>query len=124
MSVSNDATNLKIAISGSKLNKKSQFFLVTGATGGYTHNWPTPGITHLVENTTLYAHVGAANSWNWSSLGSISLTKTASKVEATVPLQALGLTAGAEIRIGFVSADSKSAAYPAYATELPAYTVT
>lgn len=115
----NNGTNLYLLVQGSGLNVKSQFYLNTdnnAATGFNPTGWTTGGIDTLLENQSLFAYAGSANSWAWTqaaTLGTGQFARNDAVIEIAIPLSSLGLTAGQTIKLGFISNDSATNRLPA-----------
>lgn len=125
----NNGTNLYLLVQGSGLNVKSQFYLNTdnnASTGFNPTGWASGGIDSLLENQSLFAYAGSANSWNWTlaaTLGTGQFARNDSVIELAIPLSSLGLSAGNAIKIGFISNDSATNRLPGTSGTPYAYTL-
>ncbi|RJE87540.1 hypothetical protein D3P07_14540 [Paenibacillus sp. 1011MAR3C5] len=120
-----DATYLYVLAEGTGLNTMAQFYINADnsvTTGYHATGWPSTGADYLLENNTLYRHNGSG--WSWTSLGAVTYGKTASAVEAAIPLSTLGLVPGDTITFGFLSNHAATERLPGPNLPLPSYTLT
>ena len=135
---SSDVASLKAAHDGCTLHLRADgvnfstatyrnFYLNSDndpATGYWASGWEYAGADHMIENGHLYAFTGTSNtSWSWSYVGPVAWDADGTKVEASVPLAAIGASLDGVVRVGFVVDNSASKMLPEADEYLPHYTL-
>ncbi len=125
MSISNNSTYVYIKVFGTNLVTKSQFFINSDQnySTGLKSTWLNSGFDFLVENTTLYKYSGISNSWKWTRIQGILISKAYNCISIRVPLTSLKAVIGSNMQFAFVSNDSKSLVYPSLSVNIPIYKI-
>jgi|GEM_PF-394227 len=117
--LTNDDAYLYILIEGSGLSGKVQLYMNTDqseSTGYQTSNWTTVGLDYLVEDGRLYRYSGNGSKWAWTSIDNLKKSKlyaaSDSGIEFAIPLTAIGLNKGSEIKTGVLLNDNKKTKLP------------
>ena len=99
----NDTMFLYIA-SSEPLNSIQLFFDLDNnpATGYSAWPWAANGADLFFENGLLYAHQGAAGTWNWSLLGPVPWTINDTIGECAIPSSISGITQGQDLSLAFM----------------------
>jgi hypothetical protein len=119
LKVTNNTENLYVLVTGTSLDTKSQFFIdsdddyLTGfhASGFINVSTESTGAEFMIENDLLYNYTGPStglgrNAWSWSTVGAITIVKTSTAIELSVPLASLGISEGQDVGVAFISNDS------------------
>jgi hypothetical protein len=105
--VKNQHDSLYFLVTGHSMQPSFQLFIdadETASTGYNAWQWKTNGSDYLVENGTLYRHTGVSNVWGWSEASTLSMIRSDSVIEFSVPVSALNtVIPGRQIRIAFVN---------------------
>jgi hypothetical protein len=90
-----NSTTLYLLAQGTTTETYYQVFIDTDndATGSneYTGSaWSSTGFNYMIENGTLYHYNGTGTNWAWTSLGSVSASKTSTVIEIGIPKSLIG----------------------------------
>lgn len=100
-----NAGKLYILVKGSSMNTTSDFFIDSdnnSATGYKGSVWPNSGIDYLIEGSTLYKYSGSGRDWTWTKIGSITISKSNTSVEACLNISQIGLTKLSPIKLSYI----------------------
>ncbi|MEI6131593.1 MAG: DUF4832 domain-containing protein [Bacillota bacterium] len=123
--ISNNTSNISLTVNGQNLNAKSQFFFNSdnNANTGLKSKWKTSGFDYLLENGILYKYTGVYNSWKWTRVIGVSVTKSNQKITAVFGMEIMGGVSQKIIGVAYISNDNRSAVFPALSGSPIAYKI-